>query len=111
VVEALNNGEIARAQIAALLLKLPDPATANSFAPAVAKRLHDGGWLLKYWEPDKHPRTGTPPNPGWFAPTDGGSGDSTDAAPTIAHTAPRGELKPTEMAAHIGAEQQVAVLT
>ncbi len=23
------------------------------------------------WDPDEHPRTGTPPNPGWFAPTDG----------------------------------------
>jgi hypothetical protein len=25
------------------------------------------------WDPDKHPRTGTPPNPGWFAPTEGSS--------------------------------------
>jgi hypothetical protein len=24
------------------------------------------------WNPSLHPRTGTPPNPGWFAPTDGG---------------------------------------
>ena len=23
------------------------------------------------WDPDKHPRAGTPPNPGWFAPTEG----------------------------------------
>src|SRR6478672_6825829 len=25
------------------------------------------------WNPSLHPRTGTPPNPGWFAPTDSGS--------------------------------------
>lgn len=24
--------------------------------------------LLKWWDPNKHPRTDTPPNPGWFAP-------------------------------------------
>jgi len=23
------------------------------------------------WDPDKHPRAGTPPNPGWFTPTEG----------------------------------------
>jgi hypothetical protein len=28
------------------------------------------------WDPAKHPRTGTPPNPGWFAPTDGGNESS-----------------------------------
>ena len=25
------------------------------------------------WDPDKHPRVGAPPNPGWFAPTEGTS--------------------------------------
>ena len=67
VVDALNAGEIARAQIATLLLKLPDPATAKRSASELAKRLHNGGWLLKDWNPSKHPRTGTAPNPGWFA--------------------------------------------
>jgi hypothetical protein len=28
--------------------------------------------LLKFWDPAKHPRTGTPPNPGEFAPVPGG---------------------------------------
>lgn len=31
------------------------------------------------WDPTLHPRTGTPPNPGWFAPTD----DSSDQTPSI----------------------------
>jgi hypothetical protein len=65
VVEALNDRELARAQIGALLLKLPEPADS------LEKRLHDCGWLLKEWDADLHPRTGTPPNPGWFAPKDG----------------------------------------
>jgi hypothetical protein len=28
------------------------------------------------WDPAKHPRTGAPPNPGWFATTDGGTDES-----------------------------------
>jgi len=41
--------------------------------------------LLKYardksggdaWNPELHPRAGTPPNPGWFAPTEGDGGGS-----------------------------------
>jgi hypothetical protein len=37
-------------------------------------------YLIKYgaedWDSAKHPRSGTPPNPGWFAPTDGASDES-----------------------------------
>ena len=73
VAEALNHGELARAQIATLLLKLPDPpilgAAANS-EDVLSKLLHEWGWLLKDFDPDKHPRAGVPPNPGWFAPRD-----------------------------------------
>jgi hypothetical protein len=73
VVEALDNGELARAQIAALLLKFPDPpcdeAPGNS-PDLLSKRLNECGWLLKDFDPDEHPRTGVPPNPGWFAPRD-----------------------------------------
>jgi hypothetical protein len=29
------------------------------------------------WDPAKHPRRGTPPNPGWFAPTGGASSGAT----------------------------------
>ncbi len=73
VADALDRGELARAQIATLLLRLPDPppSSANAVDRAnLEKRLRDGG-LLKDWDPDRHPRAGVAPNPGWFAPTDG----------------------------------------
>ena len=81
VAAALTNGELARAQIGALLLRLPDPPRASGVhADGLEKRrLVDGLLacsLLKAdadWE-GKHPRTGAPPNPGWFAPTSGRAG-------------------------------------
>jgi hypothetical protein len=81
VAAALANGELARAQIAALLLQLPDPpASANSQPSALEKRVLARDLiacgLLKAdadWD-EKHPRTGAPPNPGWFAPTSGEPG-------------------------------------
>jgi hypothetical protein len=81
VAAALGNGEIVRAQIVALLLQFPDPpASAGSRPDALEKRrlardLVACG-LLKAdddWD-EKHPRTGAPPNPGWFAPTPGAPG-------------------------------------
>jgi hypothetical protein len=78
VAAALRNGELARAQIGALLLRLPDPpASASDHADGLEKRrLVDGllvCGLLKAdadWD-EKHPRTGAPPNPGWFASSQG----------------------------------------
>jgi hypothetical protein len=35
--------------------------------------------LLKFWDPAEHPRTDTPPNPGWFAPV----GGATEAATVV----------------------------
>jgi hypothetical protein len=110
VADALNRGEVARAQITALLLKLPDPAVAKSAVQAVARRLHNGGWLLKEWEPDEHPRTGTPPNPGWFAPTNGGSG-AEDRAPASATPGGSAGSQHTSTGAENTNEHQVAVLT
>jgi hypothetical protein len=73
VAEALNQGELARAQIAALLLRLPDPVLSkldpNARGEALAC-LRESGLLAKDWEEADHPQTGTPPNPGWFAPKD-----------------------------------------
>jgi hypothetical protein len=75
---ALSNGELARAQIITLLLQLPDPPGAAGGRSGelekrrLARELVACG-LLKAdadWD-DKHPRTGAPPNPGWFAPTAG----------------------------------------
>ena len=73
VAEALNKGELARAQIAALLLRLPDPVLSKLDPDAHEDELaclRECGLLAKDWEEADHPRTGTPPNPGWFAPKD-----------------------------------------
>jgi hypothetical protein len=34
----------------------------------LAAALWESGLLKANWDPDKHPRTGASPNPGWFAP-------------------------------------------
>lgn len=39
------------------------------------------------WNPALHPRAGTPPNPGWFAPT-GGMDSETSAAQTVQNNDP-----------------------
>jgi hypothetical protein len=74
VANALQSRDIAKAQIAALLLRLPDPLAVSS-APLgkslgrhLAEELAACG-LLKAdadWD-EKHPRTGSPPNRAWFA--------------------------------------------
>jgi hypothetical protein len=81
VAAALDNGDLARAQVGALPLRLPDPpASAGAQPGALEKRRlaydlaacgllkADGDWN------EKHPRTDAPPNPGWFAPTPGTPG-------------------------------------
>ncbi|HZU88143.1 MAG TPA: hypothetical protein VE993_02690 [Stellaceae bacterium] len=77
VAAALNENNLCLAQIAALHLQLPD------LPDALARRGMEGEDLLigreraadglarTGWDPAKHPRAGTPPNPGWFAPTGG----------------------------------------
>jgi hypothetical protein len=74
IARALERRDLARAQIATLLLKLPDPRAAEG--PAVGalqkRRLASdlaACGLLKAedgWD-EQHPRTGTSPNSGWFA--------------------------------------------
>jgi len=71
VATALERGDLALAKIAALLLRFPDPPSLTkggsaSGSPELAERLLASG-LLKDWDPSKHPRTGEPPNRGWFA--------------------------------------------
>jgi hypothetical protein len=78
---ALQNRNIPKAQIAAMLLRLPDPLplSAGVLGKSGVRRLsHDLVMcgLLKAedgWD-EKHPRTGSPPNPGWFAPKPEASG-------------------------------------
>jgi hypothetical protein len=72
VATALARGDLAFAQIAALLLRFPDPPSPAKGASApssleLAKRLFDSGLLKGGWDESLHPRTGQPPNRGWFA--------------------------------------------
>ncbi len=103
VAAALGNGDLARAQIGALLLQLPDPpASTGAQHGALEKRrlVHDlvACGLLKAdgdWD-EEHPRTGAPPNPGWFAPKSGApEADQPKAGPSPAASAPsRGGAAP-----------------
>jgi hypothetical protein len=74
IARAMNDGKLALAKIATVQLRFPDPPLypGKNESPAEKLRLAvDLYWsaLLKAddWDPDEHPRTGTNPNPGWFA--------------------------------------------
>ncbi len=81
VAHALNANDHCLARIAAVHLKIPDLPDA-----AARERMEVEEVLIKYardeggsgsdWNPALHPRTGTPPNPGWFAPTGGAGSES-----------------------------------
>jgi hypothetical protein len=75
VASALNANDQCLARIAAVHLQIPD---LQSLSVRDALAAEDS--LIKYardeggssnWNPALHPRAGVPPNPGWFAPTDG----------------------------------------
>jgi hypothetical protein len=74
VAAALDRGDLALAKIGALLLRLPDPPSVLKGAPRrgaheLAIRLFDSDLLKGGYDPAKHPRTGEPPNHGWYANT------------------------------------------
>jgi len=81
VASALNASDQCSARIAAVHMRIPDLASA-----AIRDALAAEDSLIKYardegagganWNPTLHPRAGTPPNPGWFAPTGGASHDA-----------------------------------
>jgi hypothetical protein len=88
IAKALNEGDVARAQIATVLLRVPDPPSLSKGAPSrqgMIKLAGDLRWssLLKAdWDPDEHPRwpAGAPDSQGGqFAPK--GEGDETGASP------------------------------
>jgi hypothetical protein len=70
---ALNANDRCLACIAAVHLRLPDLAdrTARDGMEAEDCLIKSGDW-----NPALHPRAGTPPNPGWFAPAVGAGGES-----------------------------------
>jgi len=77
VAAALNAKDLLLARIAAVHLRIPDLPDE-----AARERLEAEDRLIKSadsdWDPAEHPRAGTPPNPGWFALTDGGSDEDSD---------------------------------
>jgi hypothetical protein len=98
VAAALNANDLCRARIAAVHLRIPD--LPDAFA-RIDMQLEDVALSLDRvgkaaaagdWDPAKHPRAGTAPNPGWFAPTDG-SGDE-GIQPTL--VADEGTSRPSE---------------
>jgi hypothetical protein len=76
VASALNSNDQCLTRIAAVHLRVPDLAdqTARNSLEATDALIKSGDW-----DPSLHPRTGTPPNPGWFAPTGGEGSDSAPA--------------------------------
>ena len=116
VAASLSSGELARAQIAALFLHLPDPALFKSKATNPVDKalwLLELGLLAKEWNEESHPRTGTPPNRGWFASQPGGSDDwagAQDKTKTGSGEEPKSRTGDTEESQG-NSEQQVAVLT
>jgi hypothetical protein len=73
VAAALNANDQALARIAAVHLRIPD------LPDLVAREAMEAADVLiksADWNPALHPRAGTPPNPGWFAPTDGAGSES-----------------------------------
>ena len=79
VARALNTNDQCLARIAAVHLRVPDipDRTARNAMEAMDVLIKyardEGGGDGSNWNPVLHPRAGTPPNPGWFAPTEGSS--------------------------------------
>lgn len=84
VASALNANDPCLACIAAVHLRIPDLPNQTARDGMEAEDV-----LIKssVWNPALHPRTGTPPNPGWFAPTDG-SGDQSSPFQTAQNDDP-----------------------
>jgi hypothetical protein len=85
VAAALNANDQGLARIAAVHLQIPDlpdqaARDAMEVADVLIKYARDEGGGGSNWNPALHPRAGTPPNPGWFSPTEGDESSSTRTA-------------------------------
>jgi hypothetical protein len=97
IANALNRGDLALAAIAAVQMHFPDPPLLTKGVEATdeimqrALELYRSGLLKAGWDPTKHPRRGSPPNPGWFAPVEGESSASeSEATPRRPNISPKG---------------------
>jgi hypothetical protein len=76
IAKALNRSDFAMAAIATVQMQFPDPpplAQRVESSDALMRRaleLHRSRLLKVHWDPANHPRAGTPPNSGWFAPVE-----------------------------------------
>jgi hypothetical protein len=99
VASALGEKNLCLAQIAAVHLRLPDLPDASARLAIVTEDLlikleqSDAQFARDGWDEAKHPRTGTPPNPGWFAPR---GGSSAGPAPSAVAANEREERRPEE---------------
>ena len=99
VARALSANDQCLARIAAVHLRIPDiPDRTARDAMEVEDVLVKSG----DWNPALHPRTGTPPNPGWFAPTE----DSGESSPVRPHktTIQYGGPMPRQVQVTIGSD-------
>ncbi|HEV7996130.1 MAG TPA: hypothetical protein VGP52_07715 [Stellaceae bacterium] len=88
VASALDENNLCLAQIAAVQLRVPDlpglfarrGMEAEDLLIKRARVAENDRLVRTSWDPAEHPRAGVPPNPGWFAPTDGAGGCSTQVA-------------------------------
>lgn len=76
VASALNANDQFIARVEAVHLQIPDLGSvaareAMAAEDSLIKYARDQGAGDTNWNPALHPRTGAPPNPGWFASTDG----------------------------------------
>ena len=90
---ALNEGEVARAQVAAVLLAIPEPPPLRKSAPFPSEMikfirdLHWSGLMKADWDPVEHPRwpAGTPDRQGGqFAPKGTAAGAPSSSGDDIA---------------------------
>jgi len=119
VASALGVKNLCLAQIAAVHLRLPDlPDARARFAVAnedllIKLEQSDCQFARGGWDESKHPRTGTAPNPGWFAPIDGSSAGSTPsevAADEREERRPEEELDPLAEVRQAQWEASIATL-
>jgi hypothetical protein len=102
VKSALDEDNLPLAQIAAVQLRIPNLrgfcARAALEAEDLLIKAERGAEVLARAgrDPDKHPRTGTPPNPGWFSPTEGpaAEGAATESGSPILPVAERSTTSP-----------------
>jgi hypothetical protein len=97
IANAFNRGDLALAAIAAVQMQFPDLpplAKGDESTDEIMRRaleLYRSGLLKAGWDPTKHPRRGSAPNPGWFAPVEGDSSATEfDITPKRPNISPKG---------------------